>query len=213
MPAKIVRKERKKEGKKEEKRKKRKKTKKKGGKGGTKMVGDSLEHYNDFPGFTLSLVARVPFKARFSGEKNTDWRERTDTSSQRGVVVRIELTPSNRRPTRATFSRLEVNLYTIYTSAGGTVYTSNSAPQHIAQEQERKYVHYLQEHCVIVLSFLAWLCFGISRFAFGQPLLRRLSVVPFNTGAVHVSGHITDIYMGLINKVDMICLSPVGYGV
>ena len=109
------------------------------------------------------------------------------------MTVRIELTPSNRRPTRATFSRLEVNLYTIYTSAGGTVYTSNSAPQHIAQEQEHKYVHYLQEHCVIVLSFLAWLCFGISRFAFGQPLLRRLSVAPFDTGAVRVSGHITDM--------------------
>ena len=65
MPAKIVKKERKKKEKRKKSEKKRKKTKKKGGKGGTKILGDSLEHYNSFPGFTLSLVARVPFKARF----------------------------------------------------------------------------------------------------------------------------------------------------
>ena len=61
--------------------------------------------------------------------------------------------------------------------------------------------------CATVSDMVTKLCFSMSR------TLQFLHRIQFLSARRTAYNRQTNQYMGLINKVDMVCLSPVGYGV
>ena len=60
-------------------------------------------------------------------------------------------------------------------------------------------------------SFVLWVTFNIQAIVLETRYLRRCSKTSFEKNCF--SAWASTLNMGLINKVDMVCLSPVGYGV